>query len=135
MSRGVCMVQVLQFAEVVRSFDEALGRHSGGGFIRLVQSCSPARRRRWTDRYASGPSTASIDLTHGSDADWAKNVRAAGGCQLQTRGCIVPLVVPHLYHDEQRRGIRSLERHILRLLGVADLLTLETASEPPERCR
>jgi hypothetical protein len=36
-------------------------------------------------------------------------------------------VAPRLDHDEQRRGIRPLERQILRLLGVADFLTLRTA--------
>jgi deazaflavin-dependent oxidoreductase (nitroreductase family) len=66
-------------------------------------------------------------LTYGADTDWVKNVLAAGGCQLETRGRVVRLVAPRLYHDEQRRGIRPFERQILRLLGVADFLTLQTA--------
>jgi len=32
-----------------------------------------------------------------------------------------------MYHDERRRGTRPFERQILRLLGVADFLSLETA--------
>ncbi len=40
---------------------------------------------------------------------------------------MVRLVAPRLYHDETRQGIRPLERQVLRLLGVADFLTLETA--------
>ena len=66
-------------------------------------------------------------LTYGADTDWVKNVLAAGGCQLETRGRVVRLVAPRLDHDERRRGIRPFERQVLRLLGVADFLTLETA--------
>jgi deazaflavin-dependent oxidoreductase (nitroreductase family) len=69
-------------------------------------------------------------LTYGPDTDWVKNVLAAGGCQLQTRGRTVRLVAPHLYHDERRRGIRPVERQILRLLGVADFLALKVAPHP-----
>src|SRR3954469_16090042 len=67
-------------------------------------------------------------LTYGSDVDWVRNVLAAGSCQLQTRGRTVALVAPRLFHDEQRHGIRPVERQVLRLLGVADFLALQTAA-------
>ena len=67
-------------------------------------------------------------LTYGPDTDWVRNVLAAGGCTLQTRGHTVRLVAPRLFHDEQRHGIRPVERAVLRLLGVADFLALQTAS-------
>jgi hypothetical protein len=63
-------------------------------------------------------------------ADWVRNVLAAGGCGLEIRGRTVRLVAPRLYHDEERHGIRPLERRILRLLDVADFLVLRTAAEP-----
>jgi deazaflavin-dependent oxidoreductase (nitroreductase family) len=66
-------------------------------------------------------------LTYGPDTDWVRNVLAAGGCQLRTRGRTVQLITPRLYHDEHRRGTRPVERQILRLLGVADFLSLDTA--------
>jgi deazaflavin-dependent oxidoreductase (nitroreductase family) len=69
-------------------------------------------------------------LTYGPDTDWVRNVLAAGGCELETRGRTVRLVAPRLYHDERRHGIRPLERRILRLLGVADFLALRTADQP-----
>lgn len=75
-------------------------------------------------------------LTHGADTDWVKNVVAAGGCQLQTRRRTIRLVAPRLFHDERRRGIRPVERQILRLLGVSDFLSLKTApaaSATPEQ--
>jgi deazaflavin-dependent oxidoreductase (nitroreductase family) len=68
-----------------------------------------------------------LALTYGPDSDWVKNVLAAGGCELVTRGHTVRLVAPRLVHDENRRGIRPLERQVLRLIGVADFLSLKTA--------
>jgi deazaflavin-dependent oxidoreductase (nitroreductase family) len=66
-------------------------------------------------------------LTYGPDSDWVKNVLAAGRCELRTRGRTVRLVSPRLVHDEHQRGVRPLERQVLRLLGVTDFLYLETA--------
>ena len=69
-------------------------------------------------------------LTYGRDTDWVKNVLAAGGCELRTRGRAVRLTSPRLYHDESRAGIRPLERQILRIIGVTDFLSLKTAPAP-----
>ena len=66
-------------------------------------------------------------LTYGPESDWVKNVLAADGCKLRTRGRTVALVSPRLVHDESRSGIRPLERAVLRLLGVADFLSAKTA--------
>jgi deazaflavin-dependent oxidoreductase (nitroreductase family) len=65
-------------------------------------------------------------LTYGPDTDWVKNVLAAGGCALRTRGHAIRLTSPRLYHDESRRAIRPVERQVLRLIGVADFLFLKT---------
>jgi deazaflavin-dependent oxidoreductase (nitroreductase family) len=70
-------------------------------------------------------------LTYGPDTDWVKNVLAAGGCELHTRGHVIQLVSPRLCHDQTRRGIRPLERQVLRILGVADFLTLQTKAPAP----
>jgi hypothetical protein len=66
-------------------------------------------------------------LTYGPDTDWVKNVLAAGGCELRTRGRTVRLTSPRLFHDEARRDIRPLERQVLRVIGVADFLSAKTA--------
>ena len=68
-----------------------------------------------------------LALTYGPDTDWVKNVLAAGGCELRTRGRVIRLASPRLFHDETRRAIRPLERQVLRVLGVADFLSLTTA--------
>ena len=69
-----------------------------------------------------------IALTYGADTDWVKNVQAAGGCELRTRGRVLRVGSPRVYHDETRHGIRPLERQMLRLLGVADFLSVKTTS-------
>jgi len=66
-------------------------------------------------------------LTYGPDTDWVKNVLAAGGCLLRARGRVIPLTEPVVVHDETRRDIRPLERQVLRVMGVADFLSLKTA--------
>jgi deazaflavin-dependent oxidoreductase (nitroreductase family) len=66
-------------------------------------------------------------LTYGPDTDWVKNVLAAGGCELRTRGQVIRLTAPRLYRDEARRDIRPVERQVLRVIGVADFLSLATA--------
>src|SRR5712664_3005481 len=69
-----------------------------------------------------------IALTYGPDSDWVKNVLAEGGCQLRTRGRVVRMTAPRLYRDETRHDIRPLERQVLRVIGVADFLSLTTES-------
>jgi deazaflavin-dependent oxidoreductase (nitroreductase family) len=65
-------------------------------------------------------------LTYGPDTDWVKNVQAAGGCELRTRGRVVRVAQRRVYRDETRRGIRPVERQVLRLIGVADFLSVKT---------
>ena len=69
-----------------------------------------------------------IALTYGAGTDWVKNVQAAGSCELRTRGRVLRVGSPRVYHDETRHGIRPLERQMLRLLGVADFLSVKTTS-------
>lgn len=57
-----------------------------------------------------------------------KNVLAAGGCELRARGQTIQLGSPRLFHDESRASIRPVERQVLRVLDVADFLTLAPAS-------
>jgi deazaflavin-dependent oxidoreductase (nitroreductase family) len=66
-----------------------------------------------------------IALTYGADnTEWVKNVLAAGGCQLRTRGRVLEVDSPRVYHDATRRGIRAPHRYVLGLIGVADFLSL-----------
>ena len=65
-------------------------------------------------------------LTYGPETDWVKNVQAAGGCELRTRGRVVRVSEPRVYHDETRRGVSPAARQVLRLIGVADFLSVKT---------
>lgn len=67
-------------------------------------------------------------LTYGPDTDWTKNVLAAGGCELRTRGRTVRLTDPRVFQDQTRQYIRQPEREILRLLRVADFLSVKTVA-------
>jgi hypothetical protein len=80
-----------------------------------------ATRRRSTCSAGDG---YVIALTYGPETDWVKNVLAAGGCELRTRGQAIPLGSPRLFHDQSRAAIRPVERQVLRILNVADFLSL-----------
>ncbi len=72
-----------------------------------------------------------LALTYGPDTDWVKNVLAAGGCELRTGGRVVQVTAPRVYHDETRRGIRPVERQVLKAIRVADFLSLTTSPVAP----
>lgn len=69
-------------------------------------------------------------LTYGAGTDWVRNVQAAGGCELETRGRRVRLTAPRVFHDETRTGIRAPERYVLGLLNVSDFLAMKTDGSP-----
>lgn len=123
-----------------------VGRWNKAGLNRVTRHVAPwipgfgvvvHRGRRSGRRYLTPVSVFTAEdgyvfaLTYGPDTDWVKNVLAAGGCELRTRGRTIELVSPRLFHDQSRRGIRSLERQVLRVIGAADFLALKAASAAP----
>jgi deazaflavin-dependent oxidoreductase (nitroreductase family) len=72
-----------------------------------------------------------IALTYGRDSEWVKNVQAAGGCLIQTRGRHIRLVHPRVVHDPSHRMMPAPVRAVLRLIGVSDFLVLEPATGAP----
>ena len=93
------------------------GRRSGRNYS------TPVNVFRSADGYV-------VALTYGSDSDWVKNVLAAGGAELRTRGRRVPVRSPRIYHDESRRSVGLIARQALRLLDVSDFLALRTERTP-----
>lgn len=68
-----------------------------------------------------------VALTYGPQhTDWVRNVIMAGGCELLRNGRRQQMRSPRVYHDAARSGIRPVERQVLKLLGTADFLYLET---------
>ena len=121
----------------------AVGRWNKAGLNRVTRHIAPwmpglgvviHRGRRSGRRYQTPVNVFPAGdgyifaLTYGPDTDWVRNVLAAGGCELRTRGRTVRLVSPRLYRDEDRRGIRPFERQVLRVLNVADFLSLKPAA-------
>ena len=65
-----------------------------------------------------------IALTYGTESDWVRNVLAAGGCELITRGRRYQLADPEIFHDQSRRPAPAIARPILRAIGAADFMRL-----------
>ncbi len=72
-----------------------------------------------------------IALTYGPDSEWVKNVVAAGGCELETRGKTRRMANPRVVADRHRRFVPPPVRAILRLLGVSRFLLLDRAGGRP----
>lgn len=65
-----------------------------------------------------------IALTSGKDSGWVKNVMAAEGCQLETRGVCYEVFKPVVVHDRARRRFPIFVRVILGLINANDFLQL-----------
>jgi deazaflavin-dependent oxidoreductase (nitroreductase family) len=65
-----------------------------------------------------------IGLTYGPDVDWAKNVIAAGACELRTHGRIVRLVNPSIETDSSASWAPMPARPLLRKLKVDQYMLL-----------
>lgn len=65
-----------------------------------------------------------IALTYGRESEWVKNVLAAGGCELETRGVRYHLSAPTIVHDPTRRRFPPFVRIVLRLIGADDFMQL-----------
>lgn len=68
-------------------------------------------------------------LTYGSDADWVRNVVAAGHCDVITRRRRYALTDPQVYVDTGRTDMPTLPpvRYLLGMLGVSEFLYLRIA--------
>jgi deazaflavin-dependent oxidoreductase (nitroreductase family) len=95
-----------------------VGRRSGRSYR------TPVNVFRHGERYV-------FALTYGPAADWVRNVLAAGGCELQTRGRTVALADPQRLHDPSRRQVAVPARWLLRLLRVEEFLALTEADARP----
>ena len=72
-------------------------------------------------------------LTYGSRAEWVRNVLAAGGCDLVTRGRRVRLTNPRLLHDERRSMMPAHVRLVLGLAHVSEFLELARVHDADRR--
>jgi deazaflavin-dependent oxidoreductase (nitroreductase family) len=72
-----------------------------------------------------------IALTYGRQTDWVRNVIAAGGCEVDTRGRTLSLQNPRIVTDERGTLVPRPIRLILRAIGVSEfmMLSLKTRSQ------
>lgn len=70
------------------------------------------------------PSGFIIALTYSSQCEWVKNVLAAGGCELKTRGTGYHLSAPNVVRDPTRRRFPIPVRLVLRVVGADEYMEL-----------
>jgi deazaflavin-dependent oxidoreductase (nitroreductase family) len=69
-----------------------------------------------------------IALTYSSQSEWVKNVLAAGGCELKTRGKKYQLSTPNVVRDPTRQRFPIPVRVILRVVGADEYMELSTST-------
>jgi deazaflavin-dependent oxidoreductase (nitroreductase family) len=95
------------------------------GIVEHVGRTSGTVRRTPINVFRKRPSGYVVALTYGADTQWVRNVLAAGGCRLRTRGRWVELTAPRRFHDPARRSVQWPVRPVLRVIGADWFLELE----------
>ena len=93
------------------------GRLPGFGIVVHAGRKSGVVRRTPVNVFRDGERCV-IALTYGPGAQWVRNVQAAGGCELITRGRLARLREPELVHDPARRLV---PRPVAMILGAVDV--------------
>lgn len=91
---------------------EHVGRKSG-----TVRRTALMTFHRKPDRWV-------MALTYGNDVQWLRNVSAAGGARLLSRGRWVELVDPRQFRDASRGSVPWIVRPFLALLRVNEFVEL-----------
>ncbi len=98
----------------------------GFGIVRHVGRRSGRTYETPVNLFRSGKNYV-VALTYGTDSEWVKNVIAAGGCEVRTRGNTVRMSGPRVFSDPTRRVVPAAVRLPLRLLEVTDFMSLRSA--------
>lgn len=65
-----------------------------------------------------------ITLPYGPGSDWVKNVLAAGGCEITTRGRRIKVADPMVFTDDGSTKMPALTRRILSRVDATQFLSL-----------
>ena len=69
-----------------------------------------------------------IPLTFGKQADWFRNVQAAGGCVIRWKGTDYPLIEPEVVDwATARTAFYPLERVVVPIMGIEHFVQLQYA--------
>ncbi|HKN42352.1 MAG TPA: nitroreductase family deazaflavin-dependent oxidoreductase [Propionibacteriaceae bacterium] len=107
-----------------------IARHTPGFGVIIHRGRKTHQLYRTPVNVFAAPGGYTVALTYGTESQWVKNVIAAGGCDLQTRGRVEHLAAGSVFRDESRASVPWLARKVLALLRVADFLSL---TRPPPR--
>jgi deazaflavin-dependent oxidoreductase (nitroreductase family) len=92
------------------------GRRSGRSYA------TPLAARPMADGFV-------IPLTFGQQADWFRNVQAAGGCVIQWKGANYPVTEPVVVDwATVRSAFSPLERVLVPIIGIEQFVRLRHAS-------
>jgi deazaflavin-dependent oxidoreductase (nitroreductase family) len=69
-----------------------------------------------------------ITLPYGPGADWVRNVLAAGGCEITTRGRRTRMVNPTVFTDDGATAMPRLTRRMLSRVDATQFLALTPAT-------
>ncbi len=118
-------------------FNRAVTNHltlplAGRLFFAIV--CHVGRRsgreyRTPVNLYAMPGRRFRVALTYGRNAEWVRNLLAAGRVRIITRGRHHELVDPAVVRDPARSAVRVPMRLMLEALGVADFLELRLMAD------
>jgi deazaflavin-dependent oxidoreductase (nitroreductase family) len=67
-------------------------------------------------------------LTYSSESEWVKNVLAAGGCELKTRGKKYQLFAPNVVRDPTRGRFPIPVRFVLKIVGADEYMELSSST-------
>ena len=87
------------------------------------------RRYRTPVNVFRRPGGFAIALTYGSDAQWTRNVLAAGSADIETRGRTHEVTNPRVVRDTERKSVPAPVRVILGRLRVDEFLLLDQAGQ------
>lgn len=99
----------------------------GLGILEHVGRRSGTLHRNPLAIFRRGPDRYVIALWYGPNVQWVRNVLAAGGCRVRTRGRWIKLADPRRLHDPSRREIPWFLRPVAALLRVEHFLELRRA--------
>jgi deazaflavin-dependent oxidoreductase (nitroreductase family) len=78
--------------------------------------------------------TVVIPLTFGTESDWSRNVRAAGGCSIRLGGTDYDATAPEVISAREakpvvRAAYSGWQRGMFRMLGIKQFLLLRVAAD------
>jgi deazaflavin-dependent oxidoreductase (nitroreductase family) len=115
---------------VTNRLTRPLARHAPGFGVVVHTGRKSGREYRTPVNVFVRKSLFVFALTYGRQAEWVKNVLAAGGCELVTHGSLYRLTDPEIVHDDEFAPVPPVVRPVLRLIGASDFLLLRDSQRP-----